>query len=180
MCIGSFCTPPEFHDGIADAGETDVDCGGKNCLKCDTNQHCVTALDCMSQVCNGADAGSTGLCAAPSCYDNLKNAKETDVDCGGGTPCPQCAQGKGCMASTDCLTECCNKVYPWAPGTCQVASDGGTSGSGGGGGGGSCSNGGGGSSGAGIVPNWYEGTSPAAEADNCGPYQIMVFETCFP
>ena len=42
---------------------------------------------------------------AGSCVDGLRNGKETDVDCGGN--CPVCADGKDCLADTDCQVGTC-------------------------------------------------------------------------
>jgi hypothetical protein len=42
----------------------------------------------------------------PTCTDNLKNADETDVDCGGGL-CTTCNTGKGCHVDTDCRSKLC-------------------------------------------------------------------------
>ena len=42
----------------------------------------------------------------PSCHDNIKNAAETDVDCGGPS-CPPCPPGNGCKAGPDCASKVC-------------------------------------------------------------------------
>src|SRR5439155_5586398 len=60
--------------------------------------------DCSSKVC------TTSVCQAPTCTDSQKNGAETDVDCGGATCVDQgkkCADGKGCMVSTDCTSANC-------------------------------------------------------------------------
>src|SRR6266850_7288004 len=43
----------------------------------------------------------------PTCGDNIKNADETDVDCGGGL-CPLCNTGKSCRLATDCRSKICS------------------------------------------------------------------------
>jgi hypothetical protein len=77
--------------------------------------------------CTGGSCQS-GLCVAPSgpvvlppgpvvpppppaeipatCSDGITNGNETDVDCGG-PDCPRCADGKACLASTDCVSGSC-------------------------------------------------------------------------
>jgi hypothetical protein len=47
------------------------------------------------------------VCALPTCSDLIKNAAETDVDCGGGT-CPRCGAGLTCGAATDCASGICS------------------------------------------------------------------------
>src|SRR5438477_644847 len=65
-------------DGMKNGMETDVDCGGALCGKCDNDLLWLRGADCESGVCTG-----NRCMAAPSCTDNLKNQDETDIDCGG-------------------------------------------------------------------------------------------------
>ncbi len=59
-----------------------------------------------------ASSSSTG--AGPTCSDGVKNAAETDVDCGGPT-CPVCPAGQGCAASSDCAAGLYCETSPgWA------------------------------------------------------------------
>ena len=45
---------------------------------------------------------------APTCSDGVKNANETDIDCGGWcAPALKCAVGQGCAELTDCLQSVC-------------------------------------------------------------------------
>jgi hypothetical protein len=60
---------------------------------------CAVGADCISGVCAG------GVCTVPTCMDAVKNATETDVDCGGG--CPGCALGMACLAHADCQSGTC-------------------------------------------------------------------------
>jgi hypothetical protein len=48
------------------------------------------------------------------CDNEVKDGRETDVDCGGG--CPACEVGKGCGADADCASQYC------ASGTCATNS----------------------------------------------------------
>lgn len=61
---------------------------------------------------SNADA-CTNMCKSATCSDKLKNAAETDVDCGG-TDCPDCANGKACVDNGDCGSGFCkaNKCAP--------------------------------------------------------------------
>ena len=52
-----------------------------------------------------ADACSNA-CKLPTCSDKVKNATETDVDCGG-LNCPTCAIGKKCGGNADCASGQC-------------------------------------------------------------------------
>lgn len=65
----------------------------------------------------GGQGGSGG--ADPSCRDSLKNASETDVDCGGAA-CPPCAVGLGCADGSDCESLVCDAALCAAP-TCADA-----------------------------------------------------------
>jgi hypothetical protein len=86
-------------DRVADAGESDVDCGG-SCGPCPGGASCALPADCQSQSC------TAGRCATPSCTDGVKDNLETDVDCGGaealGGRCPRCATGQACQGGGDC------------------------------------------------------------------------------
>jgi plastocyanin len=94
-CSQEQCVPASCINQIVDIGETDVDCGGLVCPKCDTNQNCLVDGDCQSNVCELLN------CAAPSCIDNTMNGNETDVDCGGG--CVPCGPGLDCSIDADCV-----------------------------------------------------------------------------
>jgi len=68
-------------------------------------QICRAGTDCMTGVC------TAGRCAAASCTDGVKNQGESDVDCGGSTTCPRCADYRTCGAVTDCVTNACTMGY---------------------------------------------------------------------
>ena len=116
-CVSSICTgfgrcaaTATCSDLAKNGAETDVDCGGGTCDGCALTKACSVDSDCVSgAVCEG------DVCvAAPTCDDNVKNGKETDVDCGG--VCLQtCAAGKQCSSHMDCGTDLsCNS------GVCEV------------------------------------------------------------
>jgi hypothetical protein len=84
-------------NGIKDADETDVDCGG-SCGPCGEGQTCATGADCVSAAC------VSGVCHA-SCTDHIKNGDEVDVDCGGS--CSPCADGLMCTVAAGCQGQRC-------------------------------------------------------------------------
>ncbi|MFO0760678.1 MAG: hypothetical protein U0359_29640 [Byssovorax sp.] len=103
-CDGGVCAAPAptCNDVIKNGSETDIDCGGLVCVKCQNGKTCLANSDCSSNNCSG------GVCAAAvSCVDGIKNGSETDVDCGGSV-CPDCANGKLCSANGDCLSNTCS------------------------------------------------------------------------
>ena len=38
-------------DGVQDDAETDIDCGGPTCMKCENGKKCELSTDCMSANC---------------------------------------------------------------------------------------------------------------------------------
>jgi cysteine-rich repeat protein len=50
--------------------------------------------------------GCSNLCVLPTCKDGVKNATETDIDCGGAA-CPKCGVGGVCAADLDCGVGVC-------------------------------------------------------------------------
>lgn len=99
---GHQCVAPTCLDTVLNGGESDTDCGGPDCMPCDTGDACGDASDCASGVCD-----ATALtCTAPSCTDTIQNGDETGVDCGGGT-CGRCGAGASCATNADCSTYVC-------------------------------------------------------------------------
>lgn len=83
VCSNGSCKVPSCSDGVRNANETGVDCGGMpNCPLCASGQGCKAPSDCLGGVC------WAGVCEAPSCTDGVINGSETGVDCGG--PCEAC------------------------------------------------------------------------------------------
>ncbi len=117
ICTNNVCSAPAgaCNDGMKNGNESDVDCGGPACNKCANGKACGSLVDCTSASCAG------GVCAAigPTCTDAMKNAAETDVDCGGNA-CGKCANGKACLANTDCLSAgCVGNVCAAVAATCN-------------------------------------------------------------
>lgn len=74
---------------------------------------CHVGSDCKSGACEG------GKCAAPpgaggDPTNGKKDGNETDVDCGG-TGAPACADGKACVAASDCQSSVCTGGVCKAP-----------------------------------------------------------------
>ena len=103
VCVDSHC-----RDEQVNGGESGKDCGGAtDCDRCGIGGDCAQDSDCAG----GYQCGMSGVCeevppAMPTCDDRLRNASETDIDCGGPT-CSACAFGHGCQANTDCATGKC-------------------------------------------------------------------------
>ncbi len=106
------CDANTCNDGLKDGNETDVDCGG-TCPACGVGKKCNATTDCLSG--EGCDV-TTKTCDANLCNDGLKDGPETDVDCGGTSSCARCADGKKCVAGSDCIDKVC------AGGACQPPS----------------------------------------------------------
>lgn len=100
-CISKQCVPATCGNGQLDPGETDTDCGGSLCPRCDTGAGCEGDADCKSKVCDG------DVCQAPSCEDGELNGSESDVDCGGASGCERCDTGKLCAQPGDCVDGVC-------------------------------------------------------------------------
>ncbi len=94
------CLEATCRDGVLNGDETDMDCGGSKCSKCDIQKSCKTPGDCASGVCIAFQ------CRTPSCTDKAQNGAETDVDCGG-TICDKCDENKKCGVAGDCKTDVC-------------------------------------------------------------------------
>lgn len=90
------------NDGVKNADETDVDCGG-SARPCADGKTCLRGPDCESQVCGA------GRCKAPTGTDGVKNGDESDVDCGGSsTGAGRCKAGLACAKHEDCAADGCD------------------------------------------------------------------------
>ncbi len=89
----------------------------QNCGSC--GNACNHDEVCQKGECiKGSNNNNNGINAnnKATCTDNVKNGKETDIDCGGST-CSACADGKTCSKNTDCSSHLCTN------GICQVSSE---------------------------------------------------------
>jgi hypothetical protein len=127
-CTASCC-------GVASApvGTTCNDSGGSRCNGAGACVQCNLAADCPSPatVCQAAhcsagacapvpvavgapcaeDGGvvcdGAGACTTQHCQDAVRDADETDVDCGGAS-CQACIGGRTCLVPRDCQSGYCN------------------------------------------------------------------------
>jgi hypothetical protein len=102
---------------------TDVACGG-GCMPCALGGRCLANGDCLSFACD-----TTAMaCVADHCQDNHTDGNESDVDCGGGSPCARCPLGATCNIAYDCASQFCDglshKCVPAADGCTDHARDG--------------------------------------------------------
>jgi len=110
LCADGACQPAACDDDIRNGRESDVDCGGGDCVGCDAGGYCLSESDCMSQVCTDR------ACVAASCNDKVHNGDESATDCGGG--CPACADWSACRGDGDCVSGNC-PAGTCLPGSCN-------------------------------------------------------------
>eukprot|EP00854_Cymbomonas_tetramitiformis_P002776 gene2777-3559_t len=103
VCVASTCL-----NEVQDAAESDVDCGGGQCVRCGEYKLCAAHADCAAGLDCKSDAFDPTLKCRPmpTCTDDERNQNETDVDCGGDA-CDACAQGMNCTVGAGCLTGVC-------------------------------------------------------------------------
>ncbi len=65
-------------DGVTNEDETDIDCGGFRCSRCEIGAACESGEDCATNVCGDGD-----VCVEASCFDGVVNQDEIFADCGG-------------------------------------------------------------------------------------------------
>lgn len=97
-------------DGDAEDGEAGLGDAGPVCMSgggCAGNADCATIVPAATCV--------KGLCVQAHCTNGVKDADETDKDCGGAN-CPPCDPGRACLIPPDCVSLIC------AGGTCTAPS----------------------------------------------------------
>lgn len=82
----------------------DTKTDARNCGHC--GQRCNAGETCVAGTCRAATTNEPGPVAA-TCSDGVRNGNETDVDCGGPS-CPKCADGRACVAGSDCVSGVCS------------------------------------------------------------------------
>ncbi|MEK6964446.1 MAG: hypothetical protein AABX70_08560 [Nanoarchaeota archaeon] len=100
-CKGS--TGGSCRDLTQNQDESDADCGGSKCQKCQVSKMCKIAEDCQSNYCL---EGKCWNAPPKTCLDTVKGGDETDIDCGG-AQCGPCKSGKSCRLGSDCATQIC-------------------------------------------------------------------------
>lgn len=104
----------EFQKGLGFCASL---CGGQcggSCGTCKLGEKCERNSDCGDNVCNN------DVCSTDRCGDNVDDAKETDIDCGGPAAvcAARCATGKQCDIGSDCATGFCGSRISATPGIC--------------------------------------------------------------
>jgi hypothetical protein len=109
--------PATCPNGMKEDNETDVDCGGECARKCDTGKKCNRNSECATNFCNKKTG--KGICSDDPCGDEVQDAKETDIDCGGPKgSCERCALGKNCISGLDCDSGFCSGPDEETPHVC--------------------------------------------------------------
>lgn len=67
-----------------------------------------------------ASCGSSTPDSTDTCSNAKKDAPETDVDCGGGSSCARCGDGKSCSTGSDCQSGQCTGGVCMAAPTCAL------------------------------------------------------------
>jgi hypothetical protein len=82
--------PATCSDGIQNGSETDVDCGGPECDRCDVGQGCRGAADCETSLCVDTVCGVCATtsqcpagcsCAAGTCFSNTSTKVPSCAAC---------------------------------------------------------------------------------------------------
>ena len=100
MCSDGMITAENF--------ESDVDCGGPNCRKCELGEKCAGVnTNCATNVCDD----KTMTCV--SCSNGIRDGDEACID-GGGLACAaqgrRCANGTPCRTNGDCASFICDPL----------------------------------------------------------------------
>jgi hypothetical protein len=63
VCSNGVCAAPTCSDTVKNGGESDIDCGGPTCAKCDLGKDCNGNADCTSNQCVGGKCVADNGCA---------------------------------------------------------------------------------------------------------------------
>ncbi|HVU00352.1 MAG TPA: hypothetical protein VHE30_01320 [Polyangiaceae bacterium] len=98
------CDPnPSCTDGKKNETETDIDCGGGNCPKCDTGSACKGDSDCSQGPC----VSDKCTCAPKTCADVTGCPAAADDGCGKTLDCSgTCASPAVCYQESCCTPKC--------------------------------------------------------------------------
>lgn len=98
-------------DGVRNYRETDVDCGGPICERCDLGQQCRGGVDCKSEVC------ADGVCALCEEHSQCDDANDCTADRCQDNACTHIAKAKGAVC--DDGDPCTAKDRCQASGACE-------------------------------------------------------------
>jgi hypothetical protein len=99
VCDEHDCVPKECIDGVQNGQETDVDCGGPLCGKCENGEGCALGSDCDSGFCDGE------TCAACGGHGDCPSTHHCDI--GSGDCLPKKDDGAVCGAPAQCKSGFC-------------------------------------------------------------------------
>lgn len=96
------CQAPTCTDGVRNGGETDVDCGGPECNRCEAGRSCSVDDDCLSDDCDSGTCAPAATCTANQCPSCLGSSNGWVRCCTGGNACgcrPYGSTAEACTAS---------------------------------------------------------------------------------
>jgi hypothetical protein len=105
-CVAAHCT-----DGVKDADETDLDCGGATCGKCAIDKGCNSATDCVDATtgCAGGSFTAANTCTGNKCTAHVTVCSGSTSKCDATAGCVQCNAPTDCPAgANECSTATCN------------------------------------------------------------------------
>lgn len=106
-CVDGTCVPASCIDNAKNGSETDVDCGGADCPRCDDKKACIVANDCKSGSCQ------SDTCQTPKCGDSVRQG---DEECDDGNQ----ASGDGCTPTCKADVLFTDDMESGAPGWTHV------------------------------------------------------------
>jgi hypothetical protein len=109
-CTLDTCSAGMPVNTLAPSGTPCSEGGGSVCNGAGDCVECLKGAECSTLVCQG------NTCVPATCADQVKNADETDTDCGGS--CGPCGTGDTCAVAGDCVSGVCSSNVCQAP-TCS-------------------------------------------------------------
>ncbi len=107
ICQDDNCVPAACVNMMKDTGESDVDCGGKDCNPCELKKACNKGTDCKSGFCQKPDVNVVGSCA--SCGKDEDCGESPGTYCKAGTCVKKKDNGDQCSGSNECGSGQCPK-----------------------------------------------------------------------
>jgi hypothetical protein len=138
-CDKQKCVPAACADTLLSTGETDVDCGGLDCARCEVGEGCFEPSDCESLYCaegsGGAGGAPKGDCALCSDDEACSAAEGSYCDQTSGWCVPQKGLGEACGGTNQCASGfcvdgvCCDSACTGTCRACRINKSGSPSGS---------------------------------------------------